>query len=185
MTFPVTPEVLRDHVTTDLINDALQTLLNAAEDAINARAGATGDRTEFLYGGGRFLTLARQATAIGVITETYGSTVITLAADDYRIWPDGYTLERITGGTNSRWRWHGLVSVTYTPVTDESLRELVQIDLVESILNYSPGLVSERIGEWEERYANGRDWNNADEWEMILSRLDTTPGMVVIGGGGW
>jgi hypothetical protein len=177
----LTVEELRDHVQSSLEDDALQRFLDASEEAIIARAGPTGARTEFFDGVGRFITLARPASALTSISEEWLGTVTTMQADDYRVWPDGYSLERIPGGTNSRHRWHGLVTVQYTATSDDSLRELVQIELVESLINYNPGLTQQTIGTWSEAYANNSNWNNADEWEAILSKLDLGVGMVVIG----
>lgn len=178
----LTVEELREHVTTDLGDDALQRLLDATEDAINARAGASGSRTEFFDRAGRFITLARPASAISSITEEsfYGGAVTTLAADDYRVWPDGYSLERVSDGTNPRRYWYGLITVVYTATVDDDLRKLVQIELIDSTLNYNPGLTSQTIGTWTEQYANNAAWNNAEEWESILSKLDGSGRMVVV-----
>lgn len=177
----LTVDELRDHVTSGLEDDALQRLLDASEAAIIERAGATGAREE-LFGGGRtFLTLGRPATAIGTITEQVGTTVTTLATDDYLLHPNGYTLERLRTGTNGRWRWNGRVTVDYTPVDTDDLRALVQIELCQSVLNYNPGLAGFTIGTYSEQFANNSAWNNAEEWNSILSKLDVSLGMVVIG----
>lgn len=176
----LTVDELRDHVTTDLIDSAVQRLLDATEEVIVARAGAPGSRSEIVDGGGRFITLARPASAVASVTETRWFTTTTLVADDYSLRPGGYVLERLRTGTNPRWHWHGDVSVTYTPIADTSTREWVQIELIKLALTENPGLNAETIGAWSQQYVNNSAWNPTLEQESILSRLDVSLGMVVV-----
>lgn len=183
----LTVDELRKHVNSGLEDDALQRLLNAAEAAIVARAGTTGERTEIVGGGHRFISTRKPIdTALTVtITEQspYGADdVTTLAVDDYLIRPGGTLIERLVTGTNARSRWYGYASITYTPVSDAAVREEVQIDLVRAALTYNPGLTGQQIGSWSEQYAANSAWNNAEERDSILARLNPEPSMLVVGG---
>ncbi len=129
--------------------------------------------------------LNEEAEAAGIpiatVTETIGATTTTLNANDYRLHPDGYTLERLSTGMHPRWRWLGLVEVTSTPIDDDDIRDGVAIDLCKLALTYSPGLTSETIGAWQEQYASNSVWNNSLERDSILARLEPSLGMVVVG----
>lgn len=176
----LTVEQLREHVTTELGNDAVQRLLDAAEEAIVKRAGAAGAVTERLGGGYRFLSLRTPAASISSVVETVGDTDTTLAVDDFRLYPAGMVLERLDDGTNQRSTWGSQVVVAYTPVDQDSTRQLVQIELVKMALNYAPGTTEERIGEWVQRFSFDSAWTPAMEREEILSQLDVSFGMVVL-----
>ncbi len=172
---------LREHVQTDLGDEALQRLLDAAYAAIESRIGAAGSRVELVNGGYRTIALGRQTDSVSAVTETIGTTTTTLSTDDYRLRPDGYTLERLSTGTNPRWRWLGLVEVMSVSSNDDALRDSVAIDLCRLALTYNPGLTSQTIGTWTEQYGSNSVWNNAEERDSILARLNPSPGMVVVG----
>ena len=176
----LTVDELRGFVTTDLSDEALQTLLDATEAEIVGLAGASGARTEIASGGYRFISLARPASAITSIEELVGTTETTLAADDYLLYPGAMLLERLQYGTNPHSRWQGRVTTIYTAVDDAALRKAVQADLCQLDLNYKPGLAEETIGEWTERYANNSAWNIESERQTILARLGVDAGMVVV-----
>lgn len=178
----LTVDELRGFISSELEDDALQLLLDAAEEAIVRRAGAAGTRVELVGGGNRLIFLARPVSAITSITELVGTTTTTFDATDYYVHPDGYIIERLSTGTNGGWRWRGRVVVTYIPVDDTAQRQSVQIDLLRSGINYNPGVTSEQIGAWMQQYqyANAA-WNHNLEWDAILSRLDHGSGMLVVG----
>lgn len=176
----LTVDELRKHVNSDLVDDALQRLLDAAEEAIVDRAGAPGARTEIVGGGSRFISVARPISAVTSVTEAWLETSTTLSADDYLIRSGDLLIERLNTGTNPRRTWYGDVTVVYTPVDDTETREAVQIDLVKLALAYSPLLTGQQIGSWSEQYAANSAWNNLEERESILSRLSHGRGMVVI-----
>jgi hypothetical protein len=182
----LTAAQIRPFLAESALTDAeLQRLVDAAYATITGRIGAAGSRTELLYGGFRTIALGRRATSITSVSEEIGTTSTILAADDYRLRPDGYTLERISTGTNPRWRWWGLVTVVSTPTDDAAIRDEVAIDLCRLAINYNPGLTSETIGTWTEQYASNSVWNNAEERDAILSRLNPSPGMIVVGSARW
>jgi len=177
----LTPDQLREHVTTSLGDDALQRLLDAAEWAIVNRAGPPGARTELATGGFRYITLARPVASITSIIETDPvGFQTTLDPDDYIIGTGEMVIERLSTGTHPRFRWDWRVTTAYTPVDDDPIRVEVQIALCELALNYAPGLAEETIGEWTERYANNSAWTNAAERDSILERLAIGGRMVVV-----
>ena len=186
MTFPLTVGDLREHVNSPLGDVALQRLLDDAAAAIVQRAGASGDSTQIAGGGYRFIVLHRPAVSITSVSERYGLVDTILNADDYLLQPGGYMLERLTNGTTPRgYFWAPRVTVVYATADNDAVRIGCQIDLVKLQLSYNPGLSSESIGTWTEYYANSSAWNNDDERESILCRLDAEPGMMIVGNPGW
>ena len=171
---------LRLFVTTSLDDAALQILLNATEAEIVAYAGATGAITEQIDGRYGHLILSRPAYTVTSITETVGTTVTKLAADDYRIRADGYYLERLNTGTNRRSRWHGLVTVTYTGSSQDDVRKLVQVDLIRLDISSDSNLRSQTIGDFSETFANDRP--ASVQRDEILERLNPEPAMRVVDG---
>jgi hypothetical protein len=176
----LTVDELREHVSSELGDDALQRLLDDAEAAILAYAGAAGDVTELIDGGFARLALSRPAVSITSITERQGTTDTTLATDDYRIRAQGYVLERLTGGTNSRSTWRDLVTVVYEAADDTAIRQIVQVELVKLAITFDPYLASKTIGAWTETYATAD--KSIEEWRgEILARLSFEPGLMVVG----
>ena len=173
MTFPLSVEDAREHVETALGDDALQRLLDDAEQAITDQVGALGSVTAYVEGGGTYLFLPRRAASITGITEAYdSSTPLALAADDYRLGLDGVTVRRIDTGTNPRLSWYGgPVRVVLVAADDEAVRERVQIDLVRLALNYSPLRTGETIGDYSYQNASNSAWNYQTEREAILATL--------------
>lgn len=175
MTFPVPVDDARDHITTALVDDALQLLLDAAEQAITGRFGAL----EGLYdeglvethdGGQSYIFLRRKAASIESITETDGTTDTVLAADDYRIRDDGVSVLRLGTGTNPRSFWGGPVRVAYSFADVDAEYARVQLALVQLDLNHNPGLTSETIGSWSQSSNSGVDYQA--ERELILDSLN-------------
>lgn len=166
-----------------LDDEATQLLLDAAESEIVRFAGALGSASEYLTDQGRIITLARKASAITSITETdrYTNHVDTLASDDYVLWPDGLVVERLAGGTTSRYNWHGRVAIAYTVANDEDLRKIVQSELVALMVDFSPGLQSETVGSWTQTLASNSVWNASAERAAILARLVEHGRMVIVG----
>lgn len=162
-------------------DEAIQLLLDAAEVEISDVAGTPDSVTEYIVGGGRFVALARSASEISSITETArDGSVVTLAADDYLLYPAGTVIERQSIGTNPRYSFYGRVTVTYVPADDEPLRKSVQAGLVKIDLTYAPGVTSEQIGAWMEQRASQAQWNAIEERQAVLSRLTGGPRMAVI-----
>jgi len=167
---------LRQHVETDLVDAAVQRLLDDAEEMIVAAFGANFADAPIvvqLEGGDRNLFLDRPASAFTSIveTETDDTTTTTLAADDYRTWHGGRRIERLRTGTNARRVWGPLVTITYTPVDDTDQRKRVQVDLVKLAIQFS-GLASEKVGSW-----SGTALDYDRERAKILSALQPRGGL--------
>jgi hypothetical protein len=163
---------LREHVTTALGDDALERLLDAAEQAIATIAGPVGDLTEIRDGGGSYIFLPRPASEIDTVTEWLGySSERALDEDDYSLRSDGISLRRLTTGPNASAYWVGPVEVVYTPLDDVAARQAVQLALVRLFLDHHPGVTSESIGDWSETFASNSVWNYALERDGILATL--------------
>jgi len=175
----LTVDEFRAFVHSDLGDDELQLLLNAAEEAIVAYAGSPSSVTELIDGGPNRIALRRPASAITSISETRSTTVTTLAGNDYRIRADGYVLERLNTGTNPRLYWWGLVTVTYTPVADADTRKSVQIELVKLDLAQDAALKSQTIGSFSETFDT--DTNQDEQRSAILARLTPEGSIRVVG----
>ncbi len=175
----LTADEFRAYVETALSDAALEGMLAAAETEIDMAAGPLGSTVALFDGGTRVVVLGRPASAFTSVTETWGSDVTTLGADDYLVHPGGYILERVNTGSNPRSRWWGRVTVTYTPTDDEELRKDVQRELVSLAVNSPAGLSSKTIGSWTEQYRQSAE-GNEDERDAILARLSPGPSLVIV-----
>lgn len=163
----LTVDELRGHVETDLDDTSLGLLLDAAYEAIDNYAGTGGTEeypatvTEVITTSGDLLMLSRRASAILSVVEN-ASYRTDLETDDYELIGD-QMVRRVRDGTNSATVWRGRIEITYTAFADENQRDRVAIGLVELDVNVSPGMQSERLGEWSETheqttsYAKARD----------------------------
>jgi hypothetical protein len=162
---PPTPTDIRGRFETDLADTALQSLIDEATSEITNRFGPYRDEsnpiTVTLHGRRRRrIDLLRpldetQADSI-IITEYHhpwgwGETDLTLAADDYRVWWHGRTLQRLWTGTNPRRHWGERVDVTYVPVDDTLQRDEVAVKLVILGLNYQ-GVIDLKVGDVQTTY---------------------------------
>lgn len=184
-----------------LEESVLQSMLDAAEDAIIGAAGPYGSMDEILDGGGSYLFLRRRAASIEKVTETVWYTETELDDTDYRLRPDGVSVIRLRTGINpptfwgsqgfygpefgaqtgflgstiaseSQCPWGHRVSVSYTPLDDFADRCRVQVALVKIDLAYAPGVIEEQIGSWLTRRDRGSaTWNDSQEREAILASL--------------
>lgn len=177
----LTVSQLQEHIETDLGDDAIQRLADAAEEMIVREAGRTSDVTEtrnewgFPSGRHRIIYSSRPIASIESIKERDhpDDTQTTLSADDYR--QEGVRrLIRLQQGTNSRLLWAPHVELIYTPESDSDIRELVQIDLVKLSIMYS-GAQKEKQGDFD-------FWHNdtATETQAILRRLRTARNSMVV-----
>jgi len=132
---------LRQHVESDLSDDALQRLLDAAEAEIDAKLGAVGSQVQTLRGE-RVLHLARKASTITTVVEAD----VDLDAEDYELLGGGYRLRRLTTGPNPSSRWQGCVTVTYAPVDTTAQRKILQARLVQLDMK-DPGVSSWQSGD--------------------------------------
>jgi hypothetical protein len=184
-----------------LEESVLQSMLDAAEDAIIGAAGPFGPMSEVLDGGGSYLFLRRRAKSIESITETVWNDETVLDLTDYRLRPDGVSVVRLRTGTNPPLFWGGQgfygpefgvatgflgstitsqstcpwghkVTVSYTPLDDFADRCRVQVALIKIDLAYAPGVIEEQVGAWLVRRDRGSaTWNDSAEREAILASL--------------
>lgn len=167
-------EEFRLLASSSLGDEALQLLLDAAEQAITARYGELGSAVVETYDGGQtYLFLRQRADEVTSITETVGTTETELDADDYRIRHDGLSILRLATGTNARSRWGGPVTVSYHPVDDTEERKRVQAELVKLDQDHQPGITSEQVGSWMVQRQQSSVWNYQAERDAILDSLAT------------
>ena len=140
----LTSEQFEEHFETDLSDDALDRLLNDAEDDIIRHFGPHTTQVEWIDGLGRVLLLQRRVTSVTEVIETVAEEDTTLAADDYQI-ENARVLRRLNDGTNARTRWGDRVKVTYVPESDTNRRKRVQLDLVKLAIQHE-GLKSSGVG---------------------------------------
>jgi hypothetical protein len=169
----LTATQLKEHLETDLGDDALQRILDAEEGEITRRYGAIATETDILPGGDSMLTLSRKASSITSVTELVSTTSTALATDDWRAWAD-HRLERLATGTNARTTWGDRVTVVYTPVDRTDQRTLVLVQLCKLALVYG-GLASESIGGGD-YVMRALPWGI--ERETLLATLEPEPWLV-------
>lgn len=143
---------LREFVTTTLSDASLQTLLDAAFEAIEDAIGPPGEAEELLSARGDLLMLNRRAASITAVVERNPFTPVPLTADDYELSRSGRLLTRLQTGTNPSWCWRGRVKATYVPIDDTAARIVAATELVKLAITFSPGLASQSIGTWSETY---------------------------------
>ena len=144
----ITVGQLREHVETDLSDEALTRLLESADaEIIRAYGPHDGERTITLYlvlhQSPYLLTIPSPAANVSLITEGADDTVV--EEEDYIVEYNGRVLLK------SKFRWLPPVDVTYTPVADNPRRIVVLIDLVKLELEYR-GLNTERVGSYSVTY---------------------------------
>lgn len=171
----LTVEQIRQHVSSDLGDEALQRLLDSAEADIVSVVGAAGSVIEYHDGGLTYITLGRRVDPDSpvTITESWDSTTpVVVDDDDWRLSNDGRAIRRIDTGTNPRLYWYpGPVKVEFTAVDDDPVRDRVQIALVKLDLQYSPLISQESIDGYAYQQANNSAWNYGTERDTILSTL--------------
>lgn len=141
---------VRDHVESDLVDDALTRLIEDADQEIIDRLGALATDTKVIDGEGvgALLSLPRKATSITSVVEKVADdpTVYTLDATDYSLLSDGFRVERKQGSTYPSLRWRGQVTVAFVPADETASREALLVDLVKLAVGYT-GRKSETLGD--------------------------------------
>jgi hypothetical protein len=140
----ITPDILHDHIETDLDDYALERYIDDAYAAIHERRG---DRSGVQYrtdGGGLYLFLDPPSDAITSVTED-GTLLVDGEEDDYTVRWDGRALRRVGGG-----EW-GDTIVVYDASDDDPRTDRVVIDLCKLALQYE-GLQSSGDGDYDESH---------------------------------
>lgn len=171
----LTIDELRDHFNTDLIDGALQRLVDDAEAEIDERHGELGTQTDTFKGDilATALFLSRKAQSISTVTEeiksggSYDATI--LASDDYQLRFEGRQIERLASGTNPRSTWGDIVTVVYVPKDETARRKRVTVDLVKLAAAYN-ALDSETTGD----YAS-RSLRYTNERASLIAQLESWP----------
>ena len=166
----LTPAELEDQVETDLPNTVLQQIIDSVEQDIEDHVGpTTAHVTEFNPSLDNLLRLPVPMSAITSVTEYLGMEsdpeTTALAVDDYELSDDGWTLRRLSDGTNpgGYWGWH--VVVTATPIADTARRKQVAVALARVEIIYS-GYSQQSIGDCSSTAMDYRKERN-----KILGRL--------------
>lgn len=157
----LTPAQLREHIETDLGDDALNRVLDAIEVEIIRRYGPHSDEFTEHHTPGcgdsyifttRPIDTAEDVTIVETFPGPAGETIVTLSTDDYIV-DDTSQIRRIQNGTNSREFWAAIADVTYTPVDDTTRRVMVQVDVARLDLAQLGG-ASLSMGDWQMSQGN-------------------------------
>lgn len=168
----ITKAQLQEHYETDLGDDALDRLIDAADREIVKRFGPHATQTDTMreLRLSTAIFLSRRASSITSVTEEIRSedgliSETVLAEDDYKLRRGNLLLERLADGTNGRGTWGDVVTVIYVPADDNDLRIRVEIELCILSAEFD-ALDTERVGD----YSSSRR-KYEDEREGILAAL--------------
>ena len=174
----------------NLPDDELQAMIDTIAAEIAARLGPSGPITVQIGDpadpDSRFLQSLRLARPLDpgeavTIVESDpansgdAASDVTLDQDDYRVLHGGRTLQRLLGGPNGRRYWAPLVTITYSPVSDQAQRDEATIKLIALDLSYRGGLKSERAGDYQFTLSG----DPVADREAILDQLAPKGGMVM------
>jgi hypothetical protein len=164
-------EQIRQHVETDLGDEALGRIIADAVEEVEGRYGDDAEMTVLLYGEGSCLLRFQRPVASVTSAKEYdrfGILETTLTSTDYRVVRGGRLIERLLSGPNPvRGVWAPRVEVVYTPIPEISLRDRVVIDLVKLACQYN-GAQEEDFGSNEYRYKLS---DYGEEREKLLSSI--------------
>jgi len=150
----------REHFTTPLTDAAVQRMIDANREAIDALVGGFDTYTERITGNTTYLALARPAGSISTVEErAYGSNAPTYTLDptDYYLPPGGAYLQRLVDGVHPAIMWAAYVDVTYLPAEVSSDRRRVLIQLTKLDCAHDPAHTSMTIGDASYSFAPYRE----------------------------
>ena len=160
----ITVGQLREHVETDLSDEALERLVDSADaEIIRAFGPHDGEQSALVAGRGYRIWLPRPADSISEIVEWGGWET---PGDADPVFADKYSLEhggRTIFRTDAPFMTN--VQITYTPIADNPRRTQALIDLVKLEIQYR-GLNTERVGSYSVTYMD-----HDKERQRILTRL--------------
>lgn len=150
----------RTHVSTSLIDAAVQLYIDAVEQQLRSRLGPVGNVTETRFlRGERVILLGREPAPIVSVAELAddGVTLRTLASTDYIV--VGKTLRRLDTGPNPPDLWASRTTIIYTPFDDLNARKVATIKLVAlDVQEKDAGAVTSRtVGQHAVTYADPAD----------------------------
>lgn len=163
---------MREHVETDLVDAAMQRLIDGADAEIVSRFGEHVTQDDTLDGEVEFIYPTRAVTGTPTITEIDDNDIFNgdpvetlLVAADFKIRQNGRQIERLNSGPNPRQVWTSRVNITYVPKADTEKRILATINLVRHEVVYNVQ-ISEGIGDQK---TTQREYNK--EKQAILETL--------------
>lgn len=138
---------LKTRLETDISDVELQLVIDEAnQDIINTfgpHADPANPISVRFEGSRKCITMTRPVDVAQpmVVTEfitymSWGETVTVMNPNDYRVWPAGYTLERLQIGQNPRFEWAEQVLVNYVPINDGDKREEVILKMAMLAVNW-------------------------------------------------
>lgn len=154
---------VRARVETDLDDDTVQRILDAAVEDMNRHAGSPTADTEVYRGScSRILSLLRRSTAVASVKErrTLTSEQVTLHTSDWRK-SGGYELVRLGNGQNPASTWGAEVEIAYTPEVDAELRDRVILDLCQMDIEFRALQVEVTGGDHTANYGDYADRRRA------------------------
>lgn len=143
----ITATQFRQHFETDLVDGAIDRLIDAADDEIIARLGPASSvpYVSEENGKNKIVHLDRKASSVDTVVERIRDTDYALASDDFELLSDGFRVQRKRGSTYPDTHWNGRVTFTYTPTSEANRRIQLEIDLVKLAIQFS-GLEEESGG---------------------------------------
>ena len=162
---------------TDVADDEIFAIVEEIAQEVDAQVGGETEITIDLLGdmhlspNRKFLNFWRPIETVTSITEELDTVQTVLAADDYKIWHGGRTVERLATGTNPQSYWSQKVTAVYVPRTNDvgqMRRNGVIIDIAILELQYR-GLTSERSGDYSASYPK-----LGEERAKLIASLSTT-----------
>jgi hypothetical protein len=142
---------LRARVETDLDDDTLQRILDAAEKSVERSAGnaVSETQTESDAFGNQWISINRRSTSFTSVKERrrHSSDQVTLSSNDYRKVGPNKVL-RLTNGDNPAGYWGKEVEVIYVPEVDVASRDEATLKLCHLSIEYR-AYESEKSGDWQ------------------------------------
>jgi hypothetical protein len=171
----LTVEELQGLVETELGADALQLLIDAAEEMLPPLIADS--LVEHYPGGSRVIILDHVADVVATVREGDATEALEAGTGDddpdaeYRLESDGRSITRLEPHSETAIRrWWGPVRVEYVPRSKTNLRKLVTVELVKGALANNPGVLGITEGNYTVQFANGETWSSTSL--DALSRLD-------------
>ncbi len=184
----ITPADFAKRFRNSVPDDAVQSIIDGNEAAINERYGALGvPKVDIRLGerNGRFEYLSPRAGSVSLVRELYtdflanqyvvldGPTGIWPNVDytksDWMLHSDGYVLERLLTGTHPADHWEQRVEITYLPIDNTPQRIGCLVELCKLDIGHRPGSNMIRVGLRTEQFDHTRSYD--EEREDILASL--------------
>ena len=179
---------VQERTQTDLSTTEIQLMIDEVNQDIISKYGPHADPsnpiTVLVPGWRHAIVLPRaiditQTIAVTEISEgVMGYSSIVLASNDYRIWPPGYKVERLSYGTNpGLWptnTWGEKIQFTYVPVNDGDQREEVIVKIVVIGIQYD-AFKQSAVGD-----ISGQTSDYTTERNNLLDSLAPRHGLLVL-----